>query len=145
MRPIIASITPPKKGTRMKNFHLKPPSALSVFLVLLAGCSSTPKVADAKAGGVFAQPITEVHQAAVDALTVTGFNIKKDQPTYVEGVRPRKMGLFVGSGGETMGVWLLEQGPDRTEVKVRTAKTFAGRAGANLNVNVAAFTGKHGR
>lgn len=103
--------------------------ALGGLLALMAGCASTPKATDAKVSAVFQQPIDKVQKASVDALTVTGFTIKKQEPTYVEGSRPRKMGLFVGSGGETLGVWLAAQAPDKTEVKVKTAKTFAGRAG----------------
>ena len=78
---------------------------------------------------MFQQPIEKVQKAAVDALTVTGFDIKKQEPTYVEGYRPRKVGVLVGSGGETVRVWLVAQAPDKTEVKVKTAKTFVGGAG----------------
>ena len=70
-----------------------------------------------------------MQKAAVDALTVTGFDIKKQEPTYVEGYRPHKVGLFVGSGGETVGIWLTAQGADKTEVKVRTAKSLVGALG----------------
>ena len=101
----------------------------AAFLVALAGCSSTPEAKDAKTTATFPHPIAKVQQAAVDALTVTGFDIKKQEPTYVEGTRPRKMGLFVGSGGETVGVWLTALSPEQTEVKVDTAKTFVGGAG----------------
>ena len=78
---------------------------------------------------MFQQPIEKTQKASVDALTVIGFDIKKQEPTYVEGTRPRKIGLIVGSGGETVGVWLTAVSPDRTEVKVKTAKTFVGGAG----------------
>jgi len=96
---------------------------------LVAGCASTPVARDATHTTVFEQPIERVQKAAVDALVVTGFNVKKQEPTYVEGVRPRKIGLVVGSGGETVGIWLTSQGPDKTEVKVDTAKSLAGVAG----------------
>ena len=39
-----------------------------------------------------------VHKAAADALAVIGCEIKKDEPTHLEGVRTRKVGVFVGSG-----------------------------------------------
>jgi hypothetical protein len=103
--------------------------ALGGLMALMAGCASTPNAADAKVGAVFQQPIEKARQASVDALTMTGFEIKKQEPAYVEGFRPRKMGLFVGSGGETVGVWLATLAPDQTEVKVKTARSFVGGAG----------------
>jgi hypothetical protein len=103
--------------------------ALGGLISLVAGCASTPNAKEAKAGSVFPHPIAKVQKASVDALTVIGCEIKKQEPAYAEGYRPRKMGLFVGSGGETVGVWLAEKTPTQTEVKVTTAKTFAGRAG----------------
>jgi len=79
---------------------------------------------------VFQQPIEGVQRAAVDALVVTGFDVTKQEPTYVEGFRPRKVGfILVGSGGETVGIWLASQGPNKTEVRVDTAKSLAGIAG----------------
>ena len=65
----------------------------------------------------------------MDALVVTGFDVTKQDPTYVEGFRPRKIGFFVGSGGETVGIWLATKGPNQTEVRIDTAKSFAGYAG----------------
>ncbi len=96
---------------------------------LVAGCASTPVARDATPTTVFQQPIERVQKAAVDALVVTGFDVTKQEPTYVEGSRPRKVGLFVGSGGETVGIWLAEQGPNKTEVRVETAKSFVGIVG----------------
>lgn len=110
-----------------------PPLVQSIILcvasALVAGCASTPVASDATSQTVFAQPIERVQKAAVDALVVTGFDVTKQEPAYVEGFRPRKAGLFVGSGGETVGVWLTEQGPDKTEVKVDTAKSLGGIVG----------------
>ena len=39
------------------------------------------------------------------------------------------MGFFVGSGGETIGLWLATLAPDKTEVKVTTSKSVVGIAG----------------
>lgn len=103
--------------------------SLVIVSALVAGCASTPVASDATPQTVFPQPIEQVQKAAVDALVVTGFDVTKQEPTYVEGFRRRKVGLFVGSGGETVGVWLTEQGPNKTEVKVDTAKSFAGIVG----------------
>ena len=113
----------------MKTLNLVQSLAVGGLMVLIAGCSSTPKATDAKVSAVFQQPIEKAQKAAVDALTLTGLAVKKQEPTYVEGTRPRKIGVFVGSGGETVGVWLTAQSVDRTEVKVKTAKTFVGGAG----------------
>lgn len=113
----------------MKTLNVVQSLVLGGLVALMAGCSSTPKAADAKAGSVFPQPIEKAQKASVDALTVTGFDIKKQEPAYVEGTRPRKVGLFVGSGGETVGVWLTALSADKTEIKVKTSKTFVGGAG----------------
>ena len=102
---------------------------LTLASALVAGCASTPVARDATSMTVFQQPIEQVQKAAVDALVVTGFNVAKQELTYVEGFRPRKIGLFVGSGGETVGIWLASQGPNKTEVRVDTAKSFVGIVG----------------
>jgi type IV pilus biogenesis protein CpaD/CtpE len=96
---------------------------------LVVGCASTPVARNATPMTVFQQPIEQVQKAAVDSLVVTGFDVTKQEPTYVEGFRPRKMGFFVGSGGETVGIWLTSQGPNKTEVRVDTAKSFVGIVG----------------
>jgi hypothetical protein len=107
---------------------------------LFGGCASTPKSPDAttqekeKAGdknksAVFEQPMDKTQKAALDALAVFGFEIKKQEPDFIEGRRPNKWGLFVGSGGETMKVWLESPGPTQTKVKVKTEHSFMGIAG----------------
>ena len=70
-----------------------------------------------------------VHKAAADALAVIGCEIKKDEPTHLEGVRTRKIGVFVGSGGETVTVSIAAQGDGKTNVDIRTKRTFVGGAG----------------
>ena len=96
--------------------------------VALAGCATTP-VRPETQGVVFQQPSEVVQKAAVDALAVTGFDVTKSEPLYVEGVRPRKIGFFVGSGGETVGIWLEPVESAKTKVRVDTAKTFVGIVG----------------
>jgi hypothetical protein len=108
-----------------------------VALLLAAaafGCSSTPTrpTGEAKKAVVFAQPIARAQQAAVDSLVVLGFDVKRSEPSYVEGARPRKMGLFVGSGGETLGVWLEPVSAEATKVEVDTARSFVGIAGQKV-------------
>ena len=70
-----------------------------------------------------------VHKAAADALAVIGCEIKKDEPNLVEGVRTRKVGVFVGSGGETVTVSIDMMPAGKTNVDIRTKKTFVGGAG----------------
>lgn len=96
----------------------------------LAGCAATlTKPANTVPGVVYDKPEAVVQKAAVDALVANGFVISKSDAEYVEGARPHKMGLLVGSGGESAGVWLSSLGSDKTSVKVETAKSFAGRVG----------------
>lgn len=102
---------------------------LCISFALIAGCASTPVAGDATPGNVFQHPIERVQKAAAGALVATGFEITKQQPTYVEGYRPRKVVLLSGSGGETAGVWLTAQGPNATRVKVDTARSLAGFVG----------------
>ena len=104
--------------------------ALSISLVaVLTGCASTPSRPQGEGGVLFSRPPGVVQTAAVNALTVSGFEIKKSEPLYVEGFRPRKIGLFVGSGGESAGVWLDPVDGSRTRVRVDTAKSFVGIVG----------------
>jgi hypothetical protein len=111
-------------STRIPRFT----ALLAAILPLLVGCASTPALPEA-AGVVFAQPLEKTRQGAVDALVVLGFDLKKQDPAYIEGFRPRKIGLFVGSGGETVGVWLEPVGDQQTRVRVDTAKSLAGIVG----------------
>lgn len=104
--------------------------AMASCMLAVAGCSATPtKPTDTVPSVVYDKPETTVQKAAVDALVANGFVVSKSDAEYVEGARPHKMGLFVGSGGESAGVWLSALGSDKTSVKVDTAKSFAGMAG----------------
>ena len=98
------------------------------LVVFLAGCASTPTRPET-AGVTFAKPAVVVQKAVLDALAVTGFDVKKAEPLYVEGFRPRKVGLLVGSGGETVGVWLEPLSEASTRVRVDTARSVVGIAG----------------
>lgn len=103
--------------------------SLVIVSTLVTGCASTPVASNASPQVVFTKPIEVVQRAAVDALVVAGFDITKQSPAYVEGFRPRKIGLVVGSGGETVGVWLTHKGANKTKVEVDTAKSFVGIVG----------------
>jgi hypothetical protein len=98
------------------------------ILVFFVGCSTTPTKPEVE-GIVFPSTIDEVKKAAEDALVVTGFDIEKSESQYIEGFRPRKLGFFVGSGGETVGVWLESLEPSRTRAIVKTAKSLVGYVG----------------
>jgi len=105
---------------------LVPAAVLAISLT--AGCASTPKMPSG-APTIFGKPSAVVQKAALDSLIVAGFEIQKTEPLYVEGFRPRRVGLVVGSGGETVGVWLEPLGDSRTGVRVDTAKSSMGIVG----------------
>lgn len=108
---------------------------LILALALGLSCASTPtkpaETQQAKKGkaAVFSRSAEEVQKAAVDALVVLGFTIKKSDPDYVQGFRPHKVGFFVGSGGESAGVWIEPAGEARTKAIVDTAKSMLGIVG----------------
>ncbi len=64
-----------------------------------------------------------VHSAALHSLAENGFEVQKDEANYVEGFRPHKLGLVVGSGGETVGVWIEPAGSNAISVNVGTARS----------------------
>jgi len=102
---------------------------LALGMVSLAGCASAPSGGSSATNVSFDYPAATVQKAAVNALSVTGFDIQKSDPGYVEGFRPRKVGLFVGSGGETIGVWIQPVSANRTNAKVETEKSVFGYVG----------------
>ena len=70
-----------------------------------------------------------VHDAALQALAGIGCEVKKDTADLIEGKRPNKVGLAVGSGGEKLFVAIKDLGNGQTELKVTTKKTLLGIAG----------------
>ena len=103
--------------------------AVALFcLVTVAACGATPTRPQLP-GFIFPKSSDVVHKVALDALVVNGFEIQKTEPLYVEGYRARRVGIIIGSGGETAGVWLEPIDNSRTRVQVRTARTFLGGAG----------------
>ena len=113
----------------MRIIFLAQTISLVIVSALVTGCASTPVASNASPQVVFTKPIEVVQRAAVDALVVAGFDITKQSLVYVEGYRPRKIGLVVGSGGEAVGVWLTHKGANKTKVEVDTAKSFLGILG----------------
>ena len=125
---------------------LLPILAVGCAFILFTGCASTPKNEGAngsismeeilnqkdvagKAPTVFQQPLERTRVAAIRALTFVGCEIKQQQPYYVSGRRPNKVGLFVGSGGETVEVFLYPRTENETHVWVDTDLSFVGMAG----------------
>ncbi len=106
-------------------------AAAAVALML----SASHTVMAAKYEGVtatIAASAERVQKAAADALTVLGCEIKKNEPGLVEGPRSRKIGAFVGSGGEVLSVKITAKDAESSQVTVRTTKTFMGRAGQKV-------------
>ncbi len=87
----------------------------------------------------FAQPLARVNEAAARALVSVGCVVKRQESYFASGFRPQKMGLFVGSGGETVKIFMLPQGDKVTNVWVDTDLSFVGMAGQqNWNKQVLA-------
>lgn len=84
-------------------------------------------------------PAADIHTAALEALAKIGCNIKKDSPASIEGKRPNKIGLAVGSGGEKLFVTIKPIADGKHQVTVKTKKTPMGIVGQKLwNEEVAA-------
>jgi hypothetical protein len=90
-----------------------------LFIALAsAGYAATPAKTEPQ-GIVFQRSADDVQKAAANALVVKGFEIKKDEPLYVEGAKPRTLGVLAA---ETVGVRLESLGPSRTRVVIVTTK-----------------------
>ncbi len=77
-------------------------------------------------------PLPKVREALVGALAALEFNVKKDNGNEISAQKSRHMGVFVGSGGETINLKLSESEQDNkrgTKVEGETKKGFVGRAG----------------
>jgi hypothetical protein len=77
----------------------------------------------------YQHPIEEVRPAAARALTAVGCQLNAQEEFLLRGRRPNKFGLFVGSGGETVKVFLYPKSPNETDVWVDTDLSFVGIAG----------------
>lgn len=75
-----------------------------------------------------AYPAAKVLEAARQALTTYGCEMKKAKPDYLECTRSRHVGVVVGSGGEKVTVQLTDMGTE-TRVQIKTGKGFVGRLG----------------
>ena len=78
---------------------------------------------------VFQKGHEDVRQAGLRALVFVGCEIKTESPYFLCGRRPNKFGLFIGSGGETVKIFLYPKSETETHVWVDTDKSFVGLAG----------------
>ncbi len=109
---------------------MKSKMIIVVLLVcFMSGCASVPKQPELKEGIVVEKNLTDAKASALDALVVNGFEVQKDTETYVQGKRPNKIGLFVGSGGETVGIWLEVMDDNKTRVLIQNKKSLVGYIG----------------
>lgn len=105
-------------------------AVLGVALILtcsLSACTATP-VKPGGFQGEYNQPLKVVKQASVDAMAVNGFQVTQNEPTYIEGHRPRTWGFFCTPGGEGVGIWLEEISPAHTQARISSEKSSFGRA-----------------
>lgn len=100
-----------------------------------AGCAST-EVKSGKEKGpqkrFYEAPPAKVKEALLGALAALEFNIKKDTGNEISAQKSRHLGVFVGSGGETLNLKLAageEDGKKGTIVEGETKKGFVGRVG----------------
>ena len=116
---------------------------VSSGLLLGSGCGTMPKKGvnltkeqileqedvKKKQPEVFNKGLEEVHQVAKRALVFVGCTIAQEQPYFLAGKRPHKVGLFVGSGGETVKIFLYPKSETETHVWTDTDLSFVGMAG----------------
>lgn len=124
---------------------------LAASLLVLTGCATAPEhtgpytkaeilqqpdVKD-QAPAIFPNDLEQVRKASLRALNFVGCEIKTQEPFFLSGARPVKMGLFVNSGGETVKVFLYPQSATETRVWVDTELStwfLAGQQGWNTQV-----------
>lgn len=99
------------------------------------GCAST-EIKSGKEKGLqkrfYEAPLPKVKEALLGALAALEFNVKKDAGNEISAQKARHMGVFVGSGGETLNLKLAEgeeDGKKGTVIEGETKKGFVGRAG----------------
>jgi hypothetical protein len=127
----------------MKISNLLPIIVFSTGIALVSGCGTTINHATpltkeqillepdvkSKEPVVFPKALEEVRQAGLRSLVAVGCEVKTEEPLFLAGFRPHKMGLFVGSGGETVKIFLYPQAVDITHIWVDTDLSFVGMAG----------------
>jgi hypothetical protein len=100
------------------------------FAISLSACGTSPQKATPEMKGqLFPAPADKVYAASLTALGILECGFSTNTPTYIACTRERKMGVMVGSGGETISVYIEAKTPTSSEVKVDTAKHFVGILG----------------
>jgi hypothetical protein len=134
---------PVKSPNYMKRIKTLTKYAPLLLLLIWQGCAttSTPKSSMSKEQilrqpdvkghppTVFQHPLEEVRQAGMRALVAVGCEIKIQEPLFLAGERPHKFGLFVGSGGEKVKIFLYPKTETETDVWADTDLSFVGIAG----------------
>lgn len=111
-------ISKPLRALRADESKILPFTVL-LFALTFAGSSAMPASPEPQ-GVVFRRSADDVEKAAANALVMTGFEIKKEESLYVEGARPRTLGVLPA---ETVGVRLESLDPTRTRVRIETTKS----------------------
>ena len=94
-----------------------------------AAAAAAPDAPSNASTETFKAGLSATHDAAIAAAKESGFEIENDSATFISGPRPRKIGVFVGSGGETINISLSEIDASSTRVTIWTKRTFVGGAG----------------
>lgn len=102
-----------------------------IALLATTACGTPPvKATPEMKGKTFSAPSDKVFSAVIKAFEVVECTVNTNNGTnYADCKRPNKVGLFVGSGGETISAYVEGKSAKETEVKVNTAKSFVGYAG----------------
>jgi hypothetical protein len=98
-----------------------------ILSCLLSACTATP-IKPGGFQGEYDKPLDVVKQASIDAITVHGFEVTQNNPTYIEGHRPRTWGFFCTPGGEGVGIWLEQTSQSHTRAWINSEKSSFGMA-----------------
>ena len=110
-----------------KQFNMTTLGFAIVLACSLSACTATP-VKPGGFQGEYDKPLSVVKQASIDAITVHGFDLTQNNPTYIEGHRPRTWGFLCTPGGEGVGIWLEETSPSHTRAWINSEKSSFGMA-----------------
>lgn len=110
-----------------KQFNLTTLGFAMVLACSLSACTATP-VKPGGFQGEYDRPLNIVKQAGIEAMAVNGFEVTRNDPTYIEGHRPRTWGFLCTPGGEGVGIWLEQTSPSHTRAWIHSEKSAFGIA-----------------
>jgi len=110
-----------------KHFDMMTVGFTMVLACSLSACTAIP-VKTSGYQGEYDKPLNIVKQAGIDAMTVHGFEVTQNDPTYIEGHRPRTWGFFCTPGGEGAGIWLEQTSSSHTRAWISSEKSHFGMA-----------------